>query len=463
VSLKSIYYKGNLSEGIQLEPSHAMFVIRFKTGVNEDIAMDELLANTGYRSLITLKASFKNSNVFIYTCNCPTDVLKEKIKQVIRGKCDERVIYVGTVLKFANTNIYQIYTENIFIKFKDHVREVTISKFLEEHGIKLKRKLNFGRNNYFTKLFESVGREIFEFCAKLLSYDIVEFCHPELVTRMNATNANLIDKGDNNSVLNKDWWLKRTKVLDSWQYSKGQKTTIAIIDDGIEANHPAFEGKIVCPVDMMDPKLSKFPLHKFDEGHGTACASIACSSDKKVYGVAPKAKIMPIRVTGLGSVLQSEAFFWAVNNGADVISCSWGSHDGSIFTDNDNNFNYPLPDHTRLAFEYAVKFGRQGKGCAIIFAAGNGKEPTMYDGYASSEHVLAVSSINLYDKPTVYSDYGEPVFCCFPSGDHEYDASRKPINKTGIYVADRIGKDGYSTPISQVHLPLALALQELFL
>lgn len=445
MSFKSIYYNNNLNESYQLEESNSLFVIRYKPYVNENVTINEILAPYGLNQLIQLKTSFKESNVYIYECDFETLGLRNQIKSIIRSKNDERIVYVGTVMQFTGTQLYQIYTENIFIKFKDEIKRKDIIHFFDLYQLKIKRQLNFGKNTYFVELYESLGREIFEFCTDLFKVEIVECCHPELVTKLNPSVKKLLLKNNDAPFLDKDWWLKRVKAFEAWKYSKGSSTTIAIIDDGLEQNHPAFKGKIVSPIDMKNYKNNSFPVHKFDEGHGTACASIACSADENAFGIAPKAQIMPIKITGMGSVLQSEAFFWAVKNGADVISCSWGSPDGNIFSEDDNDFNYPLPDHTRLAFKYAVSHGRQGKGCAIVFAAGNGKEPMINDGYSASSNVIAVSSINFNDEPTIYSDYGTPVFCCFPSGDFEIDKHNNLINKTGIYVADRIGDEGYST------------------
>ena len=98
---------------------------------------------------------------------------------------------------------------------------------------------------------------------------------------------------------------------------------------------------------------------------------------------------------------------------------------------------------TRLAIEYAATKGRKGKGCVITWAAGNGAEPVENDGYASHPDVMAIAACNERGERTVYSDYGRPISCCFPSGD--YNAPNKPALFTkGLYVADRKGFGGMS-------------------
>ncbi len=87
---------------------------------------------------------------------------------------------------------------------------------------------------------------------------------------------------------------------------------------------------------------------------------------------------MPIRLaSGLGSINEADAFKHAADNGADVISCSWGpaDGDGSIpaihFTIMSNRFRRALETH--LSMHHSR---RGGKGCVVLFAAGNGRDPS---------------------------------------------------------------------------------------
>jgi subtilisin family serine protease len=178
------------------------------------------------------------------------------------------------------------------------------------------------------------------------------------------------------------------------------------------------------------------------ERHGTACAGVACADGNfGASGVAPRARLMPIRLrSGLGSMAEADAFDWAARNGADVISCSWGPTDGD-FTDPSDPLHHqrvPIPDSTRLAIESAIRNGRGGKGCVILFAAGNGNESVDNDGYASYPKVIAVAACNDRGKKSPYSDFGNAVWCSFPSSN--YFPSLTP----GIWTTDRMGNEGYN-------------------
>ena len=198
-----------------------------------------------------------------------------------------------------------------------------------------------------------------------------------------------------------------------------------------------------------DPR-PKDPRPDDPENHGTACAGVACGNGTNgASGVAPRAKLMPIRLaSGLGSQREADAFKWAADNGADVISCSWGPEDGRWFVKNDPLHKHvsPLPTSTRLAIDYATANGRGGKGCVVLFAAGNGNESVDNDGYASYPKVTAVAACNDRGRRSVYSDFGKAVWCAFPSNDFGHVPSNHPEPLTpGIWTTDRQGEAGYNS------------------
>jgi len=174
---------------------------------------------------------------------------------------------------------------------------------------------------------------------------------------------------------------------------------------------------------------------------------VACANGQfGATGVAPGARLIPIRLaSGLGSQAEAEAFVWAARNGADVISCSWGPADGAWWDPNDPAHRQvvPLPDSTRLAMDYAINQGRSGKGCVIVFAAGNGNESVDNDGYASYSRVIAVAACNDQSKRSAYSDFGQAVWCSFPSNDG------RPSLTPGIWTTDRSGGLGYNQGTTQ--------------
>lgn len=97
-----------------------------------------------------------------------------------------------------------------------------------------------------------------------------------------------------------------------------------------------------------------------------------------------------------------------------------------------------LPDSTRLAIDYALTQGRGGKGCVVLWAAGNGNESVDKDGYASYPGVMAVAACNDRGKRSAYSDKGKALWCSFPSDDGN------PSLTPGIWTTDLSGTVGYN-------------------
>ncbi len=365
----------------------------------------------------------------------------EQLRAELKQEPD--IQFAGRVLRAPGSPEPVVYTENLFIKFDPDLPESRCLQILNSYGLVVKRPLDYSPNAYFVGAKEGTGREVFSLAEKLLHDTAVQLCHPELIRRMSCRQ-----------VFPNQWHLKplsvggvaidaHANVEAAWTLAEGQGTTIAIIDDGIDLEHEEFAGagKIVAPRDAT--RRTADPRPGTGNNHGTACAGVACANGNHgASGVAPMARLMPIRLaSGLGSQQEADAFMWAAQNGADVISCSWGPADGdpSDPTDPLHQEVVPLPDSTRLAIEWAVTNGRGGKGCVITFAAGNGNESVDNDGYASHPKVIAVAACNGQSQRSYYSDFGNAVWCSFPSSD------RSSPQTPGIWTVDRSGAPGYNS------------------
>jgi subtilisin family serine protease len=366
--------------------------------------------------------------------------LREEARTALNG--EDAVQFAGKVWTDTYAKTPVLYTENFFVKFHNQEKEAQCRSLLSRHNLEIKQVLDYARNGYFVKAVDGTGSGVFEIAEQLLQEASVELCHPELV-RQNRQRA----------VFPNQWHLKDTvingrtvqascQVEAAWALSKGEGITIAIVDDGVDIEHEEFRssGKILSPRDVT--RKSDNPRPGSGENHGTCCAGVACADGNfGASGVAPMAKLMPIRLaSGLGSQAEAEAFVWAAKNGADVISCSWGPPDGVWYDAKDpaHTQKVALPDSTRLAINFAVTQGRKGKGCVVLFAAGNGNESVENDGYASNPQVMAVAACNDQGKRSAYSDYGQAVWCSFPSN------NGNPSLTSGIWTTDRMGNSGYN-------------------
>lgn len=375
-------------------------------------------------------------------------------KTALRALPDVR--FAGGVLVDPGSRQPVLYTENLFVKFEDQADPDACEEVLRAEGLRIKRQVTYATNAYFVEAPEGTGQEVFAIAEKLLARRDVEYSHPELI-RPRARKA----------LFPQQWHLAKTtvngveinahaNVASAHEITRGEGVTIAIVDDGVDIDHVEFSGsgKIVAPRDATlgtdDPRPKDlFGTGEQGDNHGTACAGVACANGAVgASGVAPKARLMPIRLaSGLGSQNEADAFIWAADHGADVISCSWGPSDGPWWKPEDPQHAVVvgLPASTRLAIDYATTQGRAGRGCVVLFAAGNGGESVENDGYASYENVLAVAATNDRGTRSVYSDFGPSVWCSFPSNDIGYPPLGSPEPLTpGIWTTDRGGAAGYN-------------------
>jgi subtilisin family serine protease len=448
-----------------------MYTVRFggKKGKTTSFAVseDHIVVRTVRRSPLTPDRPFeatplsRSSRAAIsdFTCvvsfpSAGVEVLQAVVPRAKRAardrarsalKKEPTIEFAGRALVDPRSRRPVVYTENLFVKFDDDASASARRALLKKHKLEVKRQLTYAANAFFIGAPEGTGLDVFALAEKVLANPIVELCHPELIRESRVRGA-----------FAQQWHLRKTtiggvsvdahaSVEAAWALSDGTGTTIAIIDDGVDTGHEEFmvTGKIVAPRDVTRGTDDPSPGNR--NNHGTACAGVACASGTfGASGVAPRARLMPIRMmSALGSQNEADSFAWAADHGADVISCSWGPEDGDPEDPNDPLHNQvtPLPDSTRLAIDYAATQGRGGKGCVILFAAGNGNESVDNDGYASYKRVIAVAACNDSGKRSAYSDFGAATWCAFPSNDI------LPAKTPGIWTTDRSGKDGYNPGI----------------
>ena len=120
----------------------------------------------------------------------------------------------------------------------------------------------------------------------------------------------------------------------AWAFegSDGAGVTVAIIDSGVERDHPAVGGRLVRSVRVElggdDVEVVDDPEAIDVVGHGTACAGI-------VHSLAPAADIVSIRVLGPDNRGKGAAFAagleWAIDQGASVVNLSLSSKSDAMF------------------------------------------------------------------------------------------------------------------------------------
>ncbi|MEM9887902.1 MAG: S8 family serine peptidase [Bacteroidota bacterium] len=259
---------------------------------------------------------------------------------------------------------------------------------------------------------------------------MVKWAEPDLDTPLDEYS--FVRPDDN--LLDHQWHLKNTgfvadvnwrlrkdadaKVVDAWNRlgnMGSSDVTVAIIDNGFDVTHPDLKTKIHRPFDNWS-NSTRIPGKESGYSHGTPCASVAvaASNGKGIVGAAPNAKFMPINGTSFSSRATERMFDYCMENGADIISCSWGTTDP----------NFSLNSIKKAAITKAARQGRGGKGCIVLFAVGN-DDLDFVNFYAAHPDVIAVAASTSQDKHASYSNRGREVTICAPSnGDWPIIAGR---------------------------------------
>ena len=223
------------------------------------------------------------------------------------------------------------------------------------------------------------------------------------------------------------WGLAQIKAPGAWaRGARGAGVTIAVLDTGADLSHPDLQGKLVGGTDYV--KVGDGCAGPQDEnGHGTHVAGIAAANTGNgigVAGVAPDAKVMPVRVLDAEGAEPSEgavydAIRWAADHGADVINLSLA--------------DLPLQgtlDGTSADAEAAVDHA-WSKGALVVAAASNESFP-LCNYPAAARHAVCAAATDSRGLPAAYSNFpnattgavgvrapggeGSPIFCEY-SGD----------------------------------------------
>ncbi|MDQ6600377.1 S8 family serine peptidase [Bacillus salipaludis] len=185
----------------------------------------------------------------------------------------------------------------------------------------------------------------------------------------------------------KQWYLNKIQMPKAWDITKGSPhITVAVIDDGVQQDHPELKGKIVSPYNAVTGG-TRYTPHE----HSTHVAGIIAASfnNSGIAGIAPNVKIMPINVFNgdeASDYAVALGIKYAVDHHADVINMSLGS-----------------PYYSSL-LDYYTNYAKS-KGVILVAAAGN--DGTFTKTYpAAFKAVVGVGATNSFDHRAIYSNKG---------------------------------------------------------
>ena len=230
----------------------------------------------------------------------------------------------------------------------------------------------------------------------------------------------------NDPQLSSQWALSKVNALDAWEIQVGNsEVVIAVIDTGINWKHEdlvehIWENPSETPGNGIDDDQNGFvdDIRGWDfrdndnnpddetssrnPGHGTHCAGIigaVSNNGKGIAGIARKVSLMPVRFLGSdgsGDLMSAaKAIDYASNNGADIISASWGAQVARANVG-------PILEAIERAGEKGVIF--------VAAAANDGRNNDtreIYPANAGFDNVISVAASDPDDKKPSWSNFGK--------------------------------------------------------
>jgi subtilisin family serine protease len=337
---------------------------------------------------------------------------KKKFVRAVESFNTRNINDVNVAPVFEYDNSLNILTDEFILKFKDHISEAAKRTFLAANKMEIINTDPYVPGQYLIR-YTDVSPEVA--LNRLSAYDssIIKFIEPNFIqiikTRPSAENPNVVPQQvlapssgtPNDSLLNFQWYLHNRgtpsgragadiKGVTSWDISRGsEEIIIAVLDEGVDTGHRDLRNKIVKPYDAVGDDAIQDPQPK--AGHGTACAGIAAAATHNLSGISGigwNCKIMPVRIAEINpenrwvtsSQIIARGIRRAAEQGAHVLSCSWG---GGVPSTAVND-----------AIDFAIS-----KNCILVFAAGNNNGPVSYPAKLSlQKNVVAVSATNEWDE-----------------------------------------------------------------
>lgn len=341
-----------------------------------------------------------------------------------------------------------IATDQFIVKFKDRYgiksadRQASFGHAASAVGVPVQAVRTTATGEDVVKTDRRLGTdEAKELVAALASDPNVEYAEPDVIMRAFSAAPN-----DTHYPIQ---WAHSAEpggihVREAWDYSQGEGAVVAVIDTGI-LDHSDLNPNILPGYDMISTAAvardgngrDADPTDKGDYSsagqcgvgepaepsswHGTHVSGIIAAvagNGKGIAGVAPKAKVVPVRVLGLCGGYTSDitdGIVWAV--GGNVPGVPVNPNPARVV-----NLSLGAEAACPSAFQSALDFAST-RNASVVVAAGNENMDATYVSPANCRNVITVAASTRAKQRAYYSNYGNNVDLSAPGGDMRYQVT----------------------------------------
>jgi subtilisin family serine protease len=387
-----------------------------------------------------------------------------------RGPISRRAEEKGpppAVFRERGTGLVRTVYREVVVRFRPGLSERRRRAALRGHGLRMRRGNPYVQDQVvaYDPNRRKAGAELVEVANDFAEMDEVVFATPNFVSEFRRawTRSRPLAAQWHLHNLGRVAGQKKGEdvgALEAWKHTKGKRElVIAVLDDGVDISHrdllsriwrnPAASAKDRYGRDFFlrdddpghyDPRPKRFrrPFDQLagNDIHGTPCAGVAAASGNVAFGIAWRARILPVKIFHADDLAQDERVADAIRYAglnADILSCSWSGGTS--------------PD-IELALEDVGRLGRDGLGSAVFCATGNDEHaPVAYP--ASDRNSIAVGASTDQAKLAWYSNVGPEVDFVAPSNGGMQGIFTTDVGRVdrgfNLGFADRGGKDGLYT------------------
>ena len=390
-----LYYYA-FDEKIEIAPVSNKLLVRKKSSETRQ-TYENLILNRNSN----IKTDWHGYDIFKLEFEKETD--KNSISQSFLS--DSNILSVSSIYK-TNDGLEFGFVNEIVVKFKEDIKDTEKTSILKSFELD---------NSKTTKTHEiytiSKERNILEVTNKLYESGLFEFAYPNIICKFELSHipndpyfqyqVTLHNIGQtfngHSGTIDAD-----IDAPEAWDITKGNSNIIiAVFDEGVTSNHPdlpntrqvRLNGSNFGYGNPNDPS----PIS--NDNHGNSCAGVIAATmdnNEGIAGIAPNCKIMPLRFdTTTLSDRMAEAIVFATDNGANIMSNSWG------YKTPINNFVPAIV----AAIQYAIN-----NGVIVVFAAGNTARryscnDNGYVSFPANANVTGLLTVGASDRYDQQSDY----------------------------------------------------------